>query len=423
MSVIVVGAGIAGLAAGLAARRAGERVTIMSAWSGATALAGGAWDIAPGIPGDVPLSPHTTLEEQVIHAARELPHHPYARVDGDVLEAVATAHEAVLSALGIYSPLDLRSFGVLVVTDLGLARRAAVAQRAVLDIDAIRTGVIAVASMPGNRICDGEFIASSLTEAADQASDDRRFGAIEVEFLQRRGDARLLPHELAAIADSEDGRVRLTAMLSRATAGTGYAALLLPPLLGIDTDGFDDGLANALGMPVGEVTSALAGAQSHRLERRVRAALEESGCVLREATVERVEPGPKGTRVLLEGGEVLRGEATILATGKLVGGGIEAGRQSSEALAGLPIYEDGVKARPLDPLRDLGVDPWRSNSGHRRGVGYDGRLHALGPGDTVAAPDLFVAGAMLDGFDPALGGGLGCCATTGWLAGLAATAG
>ena len=45
--VIIVGAGIAGLAAAWSARRAGREVTLVSAHAGATALSGGAVDEVP----------------------------------------------------------------------------------------------------------------------------------------------------------------------------------------------------------------------------------------------------------------------------------------------------------------------------------------------------------------------------------------
>ena len=270
--VLVIGAGVAGLAAALAARDGGASVLVLDAHAGASALAGGAWDVATDVnasPEDV-FRPARSLEQALIAKSREDAAHPYAKLGMNVVDAVRAAHERVLPALAIYRPIDLRSTGVLLATDLGLPRRAATAQHAVLALDSARGGAIAVAVLRGYRYTDSAFLAASLADVADIADDDRRFGALELEFFRRREDALLHPHEIAAIADGEEGRARLVQTLTRAVAGAQHDAVLLPPVLGLRSDDITAELFAKLGVPVGEVVAPLAGPQGLRLVRRLR---------------------------------------------------------------------------------------------------------------------------------------------------------
>jgi anaerobic glycerol-3-phosphate dehydrogenase len=428
--VVVIGAGVAGLSAALAARDAGAAVTVVDAHAGASALTGGAWDVATDVhagPEDV-FRPPRSLAQELVARARRDPHHPYALFGAGLLEAVEAAHARVLPALGIYRPLDLRGTGVLVATDLGLCRRAATAQHAVLDLGPLRGETIAVAVLRAYRGCDAAFAAASLADLADLADDDRRFGAVDVEFFRRREDALLHPHELAALCDGADGRGRLVETLRRAVAGAAYAGILVPPMLGITNDSHPVELREALGVPVGESVAALAGPQGLRLRRRVEAALAEAGVTRRRARVRRVEARPGGLAVRFEEGESLRPRAVVLATGKLVAGGVAAeGPDLVEPLAGLPLYLDGrplplpSSARGRDPVVFYGDDPFVGGPGFRVGIGVDTSFRALGPGGEPHAAGLFACGAVLSGTDPSRDGtGLGLCATTGWAAGRAA---
>lgn len=424
--VVVVGTGVAGCAAALAARAEGATVLALSGGAGATSLASGAWDVAParGARGVPPFRSTLTLADAIRAVARDIEAHPYARIPGDPVERAAAAHALVLPALGGYEPLDLEGYGVLVATELGLVRRTATVQREVLDLAKLDRRNIAVAVLRAYRACDGRLVAASLAELADAARDERRFGAVEIEFFRRRADVALHPHEVAAIADTREARDRFVNVLTRAIAGSGFGALLLPPVLGIETSAREE-LEAALGVPVGEVVSSLAGAQSARLVRRIAAALERAGCERRDARAVRIEPRADGTRVHLESGEELTPGAVVLATGKHVGGGIVVrGGEALEPLAGLPLFVDGeIASIPsshagADPAVRFGEDLADGASGWRHGVGYDETLRARGATGSIAADDLFVAGAVMDGVEPSRDGtGFGVCAATGALAG------
>jgi glycerol-3-phosphate dehydrogenase subunit B len=271
----------------------------------------------------------------------------------------------------------------------------------------------------------GVFVAASLAERAEAADDERTFGAVEIEFCQRKHDPHGHPHELARIADREDGRTRLVQSLARALGGNQHDAVLLPAVLGLDDDDVPALVSKSAGVAAGELATPLAGPQGLRLQRRIDAALAGAGVEIRDARVKRIVPAASGTKVELEGGEVLAPGATVLATGKHIGGGIAARRGDLvEPLAGLPLH-DGGRAVPLatgdggrDPLLFYGDGLADGGAGFRSGVGTDELARALGERGAPAAPDLFAAGAVLAGTDPGRDGtGLGGAATTGFVAG------
>jgi glycerol-3-phosphate dehydrogenase subunit B len=420
--VVVVGAGVAGCAAALAARQAGAQVVVLEAGAGATALAGGAWDVAPLAPTDGAPCP-ATVADAIAAVARTRPLHPYARLD-DAVARVREAHRVVLSRLGGYRPLDLTGPGSLLATDLGLWRRAATAQREVLDFAGPGTARAAVADLGGYPSWDAEFLAASLTESMPPGADDAAaVSVVRAPLLSPSTDAVRHPHELAVLADGEDFRRRLAEAL-RAGAG-GARAILLPPVLGLAAEGTVDAVQKGAGVAVGEAVGALAGPQGLRLTRRIHGALAAAGAELRSEPVARVHLDRPTVRVELAGGDVLEAASVVLATGKHVGGGIiMRGGVAREPLAGLPVRTAGALG-PLpsslsgpDPVEQFGADWWQGGAGFSLGVGYDAQLHALNAHGEPAHPGLFVGGALLDGFDPARDGtGLGCCCTTGYLAG------
>jgi glycerol-3-phosphate dehydrogenase subunit B len=420
VDVVVVGAGVAGCAAALAARQAGARVRVLEAGAGATALAGGAWDVAP-----MPLGAAGatfTLSDAVRSVAQARPGHPYARL-ADPVQAVQEAHRAVLPRLGGYRPFDLDGRGVLLATDLGLWRRAATAQTEVLDLTRLATAPLAVAEPGGYPGWDATFLAASLAETGAGAVH-----VAEASVLSAEVDAVRHPHELAAHGDREEFQAQLGAAL-RASAGDARA-VLLPPMLGLVTDGVAEAVQRVAGRPVGEVVGALAGPQGLRLARRIHAALTAAGVEMHPSPVEHIEPRGAVLRVALEDDGTVEAPAVVLATGKHVGGGLLVeGGVVREPLANLPVQPPqrvgrmpSSSAGP-DPTEQFGTNWWHGGDGFSLGVAYDERLRGLDGTGQPLHPGLFVAGALLTGVDPARDGtGLGCCCTTGHLAGTHAAA-
>jgi glycerol-3-phosphate dehydrogenase subunit B len=417
--VVVVGAGIAGLAAALAAKAEGARVTVLDGHPGASTLAGGVWDLAASrTPADDAFFDVRSSAHALVDVVRARPTHPLAPL-GEALRTVAfEAHRAVLDALAIYAPLELDRPRALVVTDAGLVRRTATAQRGVLDLSELPTGRVAVATFPAARAHDGAFVAASLSELVVRAGDARRFCAVEVEMLRRGRDVWLHPHEAGALFDDDRARDRLVRALARALGGMSFDAVLIPPLLGEHDDTAWARVRAALALPIGEWASSLAGPQSARLVRALTRAFARSGAHYERSRVRAARASERELAVETERTTHKAG-ALVLATGRHLAGGLSfAEGVPREPLFDLPAFVDGapVAASP-DPRALFGDDPFDDAPGFRAGVGVDAEMRVL-ERVGVARPGLFAAGSVLAGV-PVVGegGGLGVAAITGWIAG------
>jgi anaerobic glycerol-3-phosphate dehydrogenase len=390
MSIAIVGAGVAGLSALVGARSAGASADVYSHRPGASRLVAGLWDVAT----DLARSPldGRPIREDVARLAAERPAHPYARMTG-AESAIVEAHERVLEELGGFPQFSLDSHGPLAVTDLGLARRAATIDRAIFDLAGVDRGIVAVLAFPFFRDHDARFIAASLNEILAERSD-LRFVAIDVDFLSRRTDAILFPLEIAKLLDGPAARDRMVRDVTRAIAGHHLAGAIFPPLLGVETD-LAAFLRDRLSLAVGEIATPLASVQAHRFSRASRAAIDRLAAAYREEEVIAVEAGERSVTVRTHAAE-REYDAVVLASGKILSGGVV---RDAEGF--------------IEPLTRSRA---RATSPHAVGVDYDADLR-LCDRDAVLSPRLFVAGTLLSGVDPRDGSGLGCAATTGYLAG------
>lgn len=413
--VVVIGGGVAGLAAALGAREEGANVTVLDSRPGASSLAGGAWDfgLAPIAARDAfgAREPLVSRLSAMLHAR---PGHPLAPHVSELGSLAGAAHAAVLSALGIYAPLELDRAPALVATDVGLVRPVATAQRGVLDLAALPTGRIAVATFPAARAHDGAFVAASLGELAVRAGDPRRFCAVEVEILRRGRDVWLHPHEAGALFDDDRARDRLVRALGRALGGQSFDAVLLPPLLGEHDDTAWSRVRHALALPIGEWASSLAGPQSARLVRALARAFARSKASYERSAVLRASAsGVETDRTKHRAG------AIVLATGRHLAGGLAFRRDAAiEPLFELPGWIDGKPLASSDTSALFGDSPFESAGGFRVGVGVDEAMRPLDERGKAKRTTLFAAGSVLSDVPIAgEGGGLGIATMTGWLAG------
>ncbi len=416
--VVVVGAGIAGFAAALAAHAGGARVSVSAGPAGASELAGGAWDLRVGrglgLPSD-------GVRGALRRLSTERPSHPLGRLPmGDALGDLEASHRAVLGALGTHRSPGFDAAPERVATAVGLAREAMLAQHAVLDLAGVAEGCIAVASLPGLRSFDARFVAASLTEQAVEEGRGQRFVALDVEMFRRAGDGLLLPHEAAEVLDADEGLERFAVALKRALGGASLDGVLVPPILGLHGDGRARRRLEArLGLVVGEVVEPLAGTQSVRMSRALGRGLETRGIARWPRAVSLV---PDARGLVLDDGRREAFDALVLATGKFLGGGLHSrASEVQEALVRLPLGEGRafVPAGSILPPTAGFEGPFLGpRPGFARGVRTDLSLRPIDASGRVVDPRLFACGALLDGVGPA--DGLAVAAATGHRAGVLA---
>lgn len=295
--VVVVGSGIAGLAAAFAARKAKATVTMVLGRPGATTLMSGALD---------------DLE--------------WERAKASPPSALAANERAFLDALGIWEVGEERA---LVATSAGRLRPARGRDRAVLDLSKLRDAEVALPRSP-RLDWDADALAHALSNEPEALARNLRFEAIDAETLRFADEAKLSAYELAERHDEE--RVVWLAERLRACPGlAGKQALLFGPFLGLQPT-VAQVLTEALGLPVGETLSPVGGVAGLRFERARDRLLSKLDVVAQPGFLTGARGEAGRAIVELEGDAMLDGNVVVLATGGVAGGGI---LLSQAMLAGL----------------------------------------------------------------------------------------
>lgn len=332
--IVIVGAGLAGLAAAWSARRRGHEVTIVSAGPGASALGGGAVD-------DVPW-------EQLVRASRALGIAPRARPLPDDVHAFA-------SDLGAWNlPEGSLSW---VATIAGRLRPARGCDRALLDLASLAGARVLLPRV--NRMSwDADAIAAGLTDDPFARAHRITFLAADVPVLRFDEERRIADGDLALRHDAEPRLAWLAAHLTEGLARASATAALLGPWLGARASQAA-ALSQRVGAPVGEALLGVGSPAGLRFEAardRLLDALDARVLVDRVTTITRDE----GLAVTLEHGASLSADGVILAVGGLVGGGLVYDPPDHSAAADLPA---GVRApfalslrAPVTLIANLGTD-------------------------------------------------------------------
>ena len=279
---MVVGAGIAGTAAALAAARSGAQVVLIDGGTGASSLATGALDFVAWENAAAPPVP------------------------------IATDVQATLGALAGYL---LPSAGAKLLTTSGVARRARGHDAALLDVEGLRDARVGVVDCrrPG-------WDAAALSRS--WGNDYAPVEAVVVRHL----DEHAFPDADFAAAHDDAARLGwLAERLREALARTGerIGGLVLPPCLGVE-HARAQALSKLVGVACGEAVGLPGGPSGLRFERARDRALASAGVQRRRARASGLtRDGHASWQVRDDEGAIADCYAVILACGGLIGGGIE----------------------------------------------------------------------------------------------------
>lgn len=399
--VVVIGGGLAGLTAALAAARAGASVTLIAGGQGVHHLFSGCLDLLAYPPGasEPTKRPLAAIEDLI----RAHPGHPYALVGGDPLRQALTAFRADLAAAGVELLGDGETQRA-VVTAMGTLRPTALAP---VTMAAEPAHIDAVCNLNGFRNFSSALVAVELSRRVG-----RPVAALDFAGPAKRRDAIGLSRALAEPAYAE----AFGEFLREQAPGQ---VVLIPALLGIENaltvkDGiekiFGGRLCEAPGQP-----PSLPGLRLFTALRR-RALDADVRIVQAARVVAPVVENGRLTGLTIKAGpreRIENAEAFVLASGHLVSGGLVGDRERlREPVFGLPVV--GAAGSPYFATTFLSPD------GHpvmSAGVAVDRFLRPLSD-DRPVFDNLFAAGDILAGFDPyreRSGGGV--AVATGDLAG------
>nr|QVV57700.1 anaerobic glycerol-3-phosphate dehydrogenase subunit B [Myxococcales bacterium] len=312
--VLVIGAGIAGLAAAFRARSRGLETIVVGAGAGASALGGGAVD-------DVPW-------EERRRAMRVL---------GGPLRVRALGPEVVAfsEALGLW---DLPAEGAstpLLATVAGRLRPARGRDRGLLDLASLPEGARVVLPRAPRGGWDADAIARTLEAEPLARRAGLRFQAVDIQVLRYADEARINDGDLAMRHDDPARLAWLAERLREGLARAGAGAVLLGSWLGVNEARAAE-LSSRVGVPVGEALVGIGSAAGLRFEAardRLLASLRAEVVIDRAAAL--ASEGGRVTVKLVRGGP-LSVDAVVLAVGGLAGGGVVYAPPEHEAGDDLP---------------------------------------------------------------------------------------
>ena len=365
-SVLVVGGGIAGYCAALAARREGADVTLVARAPGATALYAGGMEIVDDI-------------DSILSS----PYHPLARLGMDAvglateLDNATSTLQLALGKEGLRFEGSWRSRGLYADVH-GLARPANLVPETVApgELRALSGKRVAVIGVSQVGEYDAETTAQALRElhGLDAVAEEVTIADLPV----------------AASLTDLYGR-RAPAPQSRG------AAIAYPPgFTNLPPEGF-------------ELLAAPPSPHGWRLQQAIGLGAVQAEMTGFESAEGRITAAHAAARTF-------RADAFVLATGRHIGGGLRAGRSTSEPLLGLGVFYEGVpEAAVATKLRHLKYLDAAEEM--KVGLMTDRRLHPLAEDSTVPYANLYAAGAVLGGYDYTGPCGFGVPILTGWLAG------
>lgn len=396
MDVLILGGGVAGVAAALAAAGVGARTALVRRGPGATALCAGGWT---GMPPAGLSAALAAADLPLDLRAAALPH-----PDGRVLryDAAPAGHGgAQLMTDSPHAPPAPPAPGMPVAGERVLVCGIA-------GLPSFHAAALAALWADAGALPDGLLAAVSLS-LADTPADGWSAAALAAR-LER--EPQLLADPLAAAVRRLDA-----------------ARVIVPAVLGLDAHGRVHGAVEAgAGVPVGEALGVAPSLPGWRLDRALLRALEDAGvAVISGPVTDRATADgavPVVTVATAAGNVVLRSTAMVLATGRFIGGGVTAASRFIESALHIELAIDGVPGRNIVPAESLALTRAdRTASQPVLGIGVrtdaDGRP-VTARGDVVFR-NVFAAGSIRAGEATAVLG-LGNAASDGWRAGTHAAA-
>jgi glycerol-3-phosphate dehydrogenase subunit B len=391
--VIVIGAGLAGLAAALVAAEAGASTALIAKGIGSTHWAPGWVDVL----GYWPLGsndPVMVPRESVRALAAADTEHPYGRVGLAAVEEGLSVFQRAAAAGGVSYEGSLDR-NVLVPTPAGARRPTCLIPRGMrngLDLLAGKTLIVGIA---GQRDFYPAYASGNLRAQACDVHGE----LVDVPAIRARRPQTTVT--LAAML--EEPQVRDEMIAAIASRVRGYDRIGFPAVLGLTRHSeVMAEIERGLGVPIFEIPTLPPSVPGVRLFEALRGQATRLGLriAIGSEIVQRFVEGDRITAVGTEAAARVQRHAAgifILATGGILGGGIVAGRDGSlrEVALDLPVHgprsrESWFSPRALAP------------QGHpvfRCGVRVNAGMQPVDAGGNVVYRNAFAAGTVVAGAD------------------------
>ncbi len=392
MDLAVVGAGMAGLAAGVFAARRGLKTALLGS-TGGLAYTTGYLDLLSA-PRRACEPYYSDPAEAVAALVRDNPGHPYCRTTARDIGDALREFTDFLAEAGL--PYVVGDANMLTLSPVGTVKSTyAVPATMLAGVEALRAKtpclLLDFIGLKG-------FSARGIAAAAREVWPDITPRSLPFPDMAWAGE--LYPEAMARSLEVPAAREALAASI-RPHLGAARC-VGLPAVLGVhDSVGVQRHLAELLGVPVFEIPTLPPGVPGIRLRESIDDALRGRGATL-FAQRHAFGVGREDGLFRLEAGETapeftLRAKSLILATGRFLSGGLVADRVRGivEPLLHLPV---AAPENRDDWHREDYFDP-AGHAVHRAGLATDRDFRPLDAAGAAVDPDLYAAGSILAGQD------------------------
>ena len=421
--VLVIGAGLAGVAAALAARKSGKKVVVLARESGASAMSSGAIDIA-GDPVAIPGRPEKwsgNILENIDELLLRYPDHPYSLV-ADAPEKIL---EQVRNAIALVFPPGeafLSGDGnrnILAFNQIGTFKQTAFTQARMLNLDDLKNGGNAlVVGFSGFRDFDADFFRKNFLHWTAQLGAKVNLAVEEISTngLQDKSSLEVSRWVLENLGQVTEGIGRLVKAKSA-------ALLILPPIMPAEKRvEFMDRLEKGYSIEVRELLSLPPSVPGKRLAHYLDQRLKQEGVdrLLGRAASFQAE-GLKllsvSTEYELDRTDIFA-HSFVLAGGGFLAGGIEKDDYFKEGIFGLDVFCADRPTGKIFTEKLTSVKLTHPQPLFSVGLKTDENARVLDKNGKVAYENLFAAGAILAGGNYIMDGtGAGAALASGLKAG------
>ena len=421
--ILIIGAGLAGVCAGLSLSRAGKKVLVLARDGGASAMSSGALDLAddplaiPGKPEQWELNLERNLEEIL---ARK-PSHPYQLISGDAQELIKDFEESrklVFKENGFLWGDSQKN--KLIFNQLGTFKPTAYFQSHLLSLDDLKGKSLVLAVGFKNLAgFDLDFFCKNFLYWTE------RFGVkLELEILEiDLGRARTF-NSLELSCWLEENLQQAEEKILGALRSKSAELLIFPGIFPLEKrKEIFSRIKKESGAEVRELLALPPSVPGRRLERFLEKRLKEEGIEkIKARAISYKAENKRLISILAKAGKQeleICFDKLVLATGGFLSGGIYKQGDFGEGILGLKVF---LGAKPLKRIfteKLTGLHIIEPHPVFAVGLGANSRLQAVDERGRAIFENLYLAGSILTGANYIFDGtGGGVALITGLKAGI-----
>lgn len=409
--VLVIGAGMSGLVAALAAARRGRKVTVLSRGVGALAIGSGCVDILGYVDGKI-------VTGHPLDAIASLPQsHPYRLLGRERVAEACTFLQDVCTAQGL-PLLPLKEGNRLVPSIMGTLKPSGLCPASADGDQMLHARKVAVVTFVGLRDCQPNLLISQLRRYP--ALQDISFTEVVLPSPLGRTHRNITALDLARYMDQPEGLTWLADSLRKACGRQDL--ILLPPVCGVRHFLWKK-LVQQLGCPVVEMLSIPPGVSGLRLRTCLLKALRELDVTLLEnTTVIRADVENGHCCAVITSGldheHSYAADQIIVATGGFMGDGFIAEPDTvRETIFQLPLCLENGEVPSANPADWSEASVFARHAFSTLRVRVDEELRPCAADGAVLLDNVRFVGRSLGGYDFATEkSGNGVALATAWYA-------